>query len=93
MALAFFDGRFRGADEGSDDRTAGGILRERGEDLRVEPRVGQDPEVFGKVKVGVPVAADQAHEAQVRNVLHRREREDRLVAAQQVLAVVFHGPY
>ena len=80
----------RGADEGRDvvtdhlrdDRAARRILRDGGEDLRIEPRIGQDPEVFGEINVRVSVAANQAHEAQIRNILHRREREERLVAAE-----------
>jgi hypothetical protein len=73
------------ADHLRDDRAARRILRDGGEDLRIESRFGQDPEVFGEIKVRVAVAADQAHEAQVRDILHRREREDGSVAAQQVL--------
>ena len=80
----------RGADEGGDvvadhlrdDRPAGRILRDGGEDLRIESRLGQDPEIFGEINVGVSVAADQAHERQVRDILHRREGEDGSVAPE-----------
>ena len=52
---------------------------------RIEPRVGQDAEVFREIKVRVPVAADQPHERQIRHVLHRREREDRVRLREEVL--------
>jgi len=82
----------RGADEGrdivadhlGDDRPPGRVLRDGAEDVRIEPRLGQDPAVFSKINVRVSVTADQAHEAQVRHILHRRERKDGLIAAQQV---------
>lgn len=79
------------ADHLRDDRPAGRVLRDGRKNLRIEPRIGQDPEVFGEINVGVPVTADQPHEAQVRHILHRREREDRLVAAEQLLEFVAHN--
>lgn len=73
------------ADHLRDDRATGRVLRDGGENLRIEARGGQDAEIFGEVNVSVSVAADQAHERQVRDVLHRREREDGILAAQQIL--------
>jgi hypothetical protein len=81
----------RGADEGRDivadhlrdDRAASRVLGDGGEDVRIKPRIGQHPEIFGEINVRVAVTADQAHEAQVRDILHRRERKDGSVAAQQ----------
>ena len=52
----------RGAHEGSnvvadhlrDDWPAGRVWRDGGEDLRIEPRLWQDPEVFGEVRSALP---------------------------------------
>lgn len=71
------------ADHLGDDRPSGRVLRDGAKDLRIEPRLVQDPEVLRKINVRVPVFADQAHEAQVRHILHRRERQDRLGATKQ----------
>ena len=71
------------ADHLRDDRPAGRVLRDGAQDLRIQPRLRQDAEIFGEINVRVPVAADQAHEAQVRHILHRREREDGLVVMHQ----------
>jgi len=76
------------ADHLRDYRPAGRVLRDGAENVRIEPRIGQDPEVFGEVKIGVAVTGDQPHEAQVGNVLHRREREDGRVALEQGLESV-----
>lgn len=85
LARSAHKGRDVVADHLRDERAAGGVLRDGGEDLRIESRVGQNPEVFGEVKVRVSVAADQAHEREVRDILHQREGEDGIVAPQQVL--------
>lgn len=71
------------ADHLRDDGAAGRVLRDGGEDMRIKPRLGQDPEVFGEINGRVAVTADQAHEAPVRHILHRREREDGSVALEQ----------
>ena len=73
------------ADHLRDHRAAGRVLRDRGEDVAVEPRIGQDAEVFREIDVGISVAADQPHERQVGDVLHRGEREDRLGLREEVL--------
>ncbi len=62
------------ADHLRDDGAASRVLGDGSEDVAIEPRIGQDAKVFGEIDVGIPVAADQAHEAQVGDVLHRRER-------------------
>src|SRR3954471_24086773 len=75
------------ADHLRDHGAAGRVLGYGAEDVRIEPGLRQDAEVFGEIKISVTVTGDQAHETQVGDVLHRREGEDGRVALEQVLKV------
>src|SRR4051794_14850665 len=66
-------------------RPAGGIMRDRLQYLRIEPGLGEDAEVFREIKIGISVAADKPHERQIRDILHRRQRQDWLWTTEEVL--------
>ena len=68
-----------------DDRVARGIRHDGFEDPLLQIRVGVNAEVFGEIQIRAAVAGHQPPEWKVRDLLHRREREDRGGAVEQSL--------
>ena len=71
------------SDHLGNDGLAGGIFSDRTKNISFEMRGGMDAKVLSIVNVRATVARDEAPECQVGNVLHRREREERLVPRKQ----------
>ena len=61
---------------------AGWIFGDRSQDKALQARLTVHAEIFGPVHVRTAVPGHQMPERQVRNVLHRRQRKDRLTAFQ-----------
>ena len=72
------------ADELRDDGFAGRIFGDGIENPFFRARIAVDAEVFRPINIRSAVTRDDAHELQRRHVLHRREREQRLFAAEQI---------
>jgi hypothetical protein len=62
------------ADQLREHRASGGVFVDRAQDVLLRPRLGVDPEKLGEEEVRRAVVRDHAHESEVGDVLHRRER-------------------
>src|SRR4051812_24318398 len=65
------------ADQLSKDRTSGGVLVDRLENVFFRTRLGVNAKEFGEKIIRCAVVRDDAHERQIRYVLHRGERGER----------------
>ena len=66
------------ADELGEDRPAGAVLGDGAENVLLRPRLGVHAEELGEEIIRRAIMSGDPHEGQVGDVLHRRERGDRL---------------
>ena len=71
------------ADHLRDDGLAGGVFGDGIENPLFRPRIAVDAEVFRPINLRPAVAVHDAHELERRHILHRRERGEQRVAAEQ----------
>ncbi len=72
------------ADHLRDDGFTGGIFGDGIENPFFRPRIAMDAKIFRPINFRPAVAVNDAHELQRRHVLHRRERGEWRIAAQQL---------
>ena len=84
LACAAHEGRNVLADELSEDRTAGGILRDRAQDPRLETGIRVDPEILRHVNIRAPEVVHHLHEGEVGHILHGSKDKAGTVVWQKI---------